>query len=346
MARQYQFRWAFANTKHSAYGTAIVDGSLLKAAFIKGPDLAVITPRLIRDNSQSGRGDEWSHGQEVEAWDVSLKRNLDMTSLLAGLFCGFGLGAVTTSQPDAGGNPTVYDHDFTPMVASTSVQLPAITLVEEPVANTGIKKKIHDLVVAMFEISGSGVDRLQISADLKGSGNQANSTLSMPALTATKFLRMKDVKFELGNQGGALTDMSSRLKRFHFKYNNKTLDEDGYTPGSGLYRGRHEIGDRGDDDGIELDFDLLQATDGAELDRLINNTNSAIKITAEGETITGIYKHRLIIDLPDLHFRTVERKYVDGKLAYGVSCNIHYDDTGGVLYPVKISVRNTETAYL
>ena len=342
MARQYGFKWAFALTKQTAYGTAIVDGSLVKAAFIKGPDLAVITPRLIRDNSQYGRGDEWSRGQEVESWDVALKRNFDITSLLAGLFCGFGLGAVATTQPDAGGNPTVYDHDFTPQVASTSVQLPAITLVEEPVANTGIKKKIHDLVVSSFEISGAGVDRLQISADLKGSGNQANSTLSMPAITAAKFLRWKDVKFELGNQGGALTDLSSRLKSFRFKYDNKTLDEDGYYPGSGLYRGRHEFGDRE----IELDFDLLQATDGAELDRLINSTNSAIKITAEGETITGIYKHKLIIDLPDLHFRTVERKYVDGKLAYGVACNIHYDDTGGVLYPVKLSVRNDQSAYL
>src|SRR3990167_5349059 len=100
MARQFGFKWACALTKQSAYGTAIADGSLLKAAYIKGPDLAVITPRLIRDNSQYGRGDEWSHGQEVEAWDVSLKRNFDLTTLLAGLIAGFGLGAVTTSQPD------------------------------------------------------------------------------------------------------------------------------------------------------------------------------------------------------------------------------------------------------
>lgn len=342
MARQYQFKWAFALTKQSAYGTAIADGSLLKAAFVKGPDLAVIVPRLIRDNSQFGRGDEWSHGQEVEAWDLSLRRNFDLTSLLAGLFCGFGLGSVTTSQPDGAGNPTVYDHDFKPMDPATSVQLPAITLVEEPVANTGIKKKIHDLIVSDFEVSGAGVDRLQISASLKGSGNQANSTLSMPAITAAKFLRMKDVKFELGNQGGALTDLSARLKSLRFKYDNKSLDDDGYYPGSGLYRGRHEFSERE----IELDFDLLQATDGAELDRLINNTNSAIKITAEGEVISSTYKHRVIIDLPDLHFRTVERKYVDGKLAYGITCNIHYDDTGGVLYSVKISVRNDQSAYL
>lgn len=341
MARQYQFKWAFANTKQTAYGTPIADVSINKAGFVKGPDIAVVTPRLVRDNSQFGRGDEWSHGQEVEAWDVSLKRNFDVTSLLAGLFCGFGLGSVTTSQPDAGGNPTVYDHDFKPMDPATSLQLPAITLVEEPVADEGVKKKFHDLVVSSFEVSGSGVDRLQISADLKGSGNQANSTLSMPAITAAKFLRMKDVKLELGNQGGALADVSTRLKSFRFKYDNKTLDEDGYYPGSGLYRGRHEFGDRE----VEFDFDLLLAG-GAEMDRLLNNTNSAIKVTAEGEVISTTYKHRLIIDLPDLHFRTVEKKYIDGKLAYGIACNIHYDDTGGVLYPVKISVRTDQSAYL
>lgn len=342
MARHYQFKWAFANTKQSAYGTAIADGSLVKAGFIEGPDLAIVTPRLIRDNSQFGRGDEWSHGQEQEAFDLSLKRNFDLTTVLAGLFAGFGLGSVTTSQPDGTGNPTVFDHDFKPMDPASSVQLPAMTIVEEPVAHTGIKKNLRDLVVSSFEISGSGVGRLQVSADLKGSGFTANSTLSMPAITAAKFLRQKDVKLEIGAQGGALTDLSTRLKNWSFKYDNKTLDDDGYFPGSGLYRGRHEFSERE----IDFTFDLLQATDGQEMDRLINNTNLAIKLTAEGEVITGIYKHRVIIDLPDLHYRTVERKYVDGKLAYGIACNIHYDDTGGVLYPVKISVRNDQPAYL
>lgn len=342
--RHYQFRWAFPTDKQSAYGTAEADGSLIKSGFIKGPDLADRVPRLIRDNSQFGRGDEFSHGQEVEAWDLTLARNFDLTSLMAGLFSAFGLGAVATTQPDAINDPGVYDHAITPQSAASSVQLPQLTIVEEALSLTGIKKKIQDLVVADFTISGSGVDRLQIQANLKGSGQWANSTMAMPTITAARFLRMKDVKFELGLYGQALTDVSSRLKTFSFKWDNKLLDDDGYFPGSGLFRGRHEFSDR---EGT-LDFDLLVETDGQELDRLDANTNLAVTITAEGEVLPGAtgFKHTLTIDLPDVHYRIVGKKYVDGKLCYGIAANINFDDGGAVLYPVKITVRNDQVSYL
>lgn len=340
--RHYQFRWAFGTAKQTAYGTPVVDGSLTRSGFIKGPDLADRVPRQIRDNSQFGRGDEFSHGQEIEAWDLSLARNFDLTTLMAGLFASFGLGAVATSQPDAGGAPLVYDHAITPQGAALSVQLPQMTIVEEALALTGIKKKIRDLVVADFTISGSGVDRLQIAANLKGSGFWENSTLAMPAITAAKFLRMKDVKFELGLFGAGLTDMSSRLKAFTFKWDNKLLDDDGYFPGSGLFRGRHEFSERE----ATLEFDLLVETDGQELDRLDSNTNLAIKITAAGEIIQTTFKHTVTIDLPDVHYRTNGRKYIDGKLAYGIAANINYDDAGGNLYPVKITVRTDQASYL
>lgn len=342
--RHYQFRWAFSTSQQAAYGTPVIDGSLDKSGFIKGPDLADRVPRLIRDNSQFGRGDEFSHGQEVEAWDLSLARNFDLTTLMAGLFTSFGLGSVATTQPAAGTDPAVYDHAITPQNAATSVQLPQMTIIEEALDLTGIKKKIQDLVINDFEISGSGVDRLQIKAGLKGSGQWANSVLAMPVITAAKFLRMKDVKFELGLFGAGLTDMSSRLKSFSFKWDNKLLDDDGYFPGSGLFRGRHEFSERE----LSLEFDLLVETDGQELDRLDSNTNLAIKITAAGETLPGAsaFKHTVTIDMPDVHYRTVGRKYIDGKLAYGIAANVNYDDTGGNLFPVKITVRNDQPSYL
>lgn len=344
MSRDYQFRWAFATTKQSAYGTPTADGSLLKSGYIKGPDFAKPKPHHIRSNSQFGQGDEWARGQEVEFWDLDLARNFDLTTLLAGLIGGFALGSVTSSQPAVGTDPTVYDHDFLPLVSATAVQLPAMSIVEEVVAQTGMKKKIQDLIVANFKLSGSGTERLQISAALKGSGQLANSSLSMPAITAASFLRQKDVKLELGAFGGALTDVSLLLKPWEFSYDNDNAgDTDGYFPGSGLYRGRHEIGKERK---CGFMFNLLQTADGQELDRLLATTNLAARLTATGPTITGIYKHRVIIDMPDIHYDDVEKVVIDGRNAWKIMCNINVDHSGGVSYPFKYSVRNDQSAYL
>ena len=340
MARNYQFKWAFSPTKQSAYGTPLADGVLTTASYIQGPDLAQRTPSLVRDNGQFGRGDEWARTQEIDVWDLALARKMDLNPLLAGLFAGFGLGAVTTTTPLAG----VYQHVFKPIDSLSTLQLPAMTVVEEAIANTGVKKKIQDLVVNDFEISGEGRNRLQIAANLKGSGQWANSTLAMPAPAAGGFLRMKDGLFELGPFGGAFTNMSSLLERFSVKWNNNLADEDGYILGSGFYRGRHEIGLSREP---SFDFDLLQVTDGQELDRLDANTNLKARLTFTGGVISGAHNFTLIIDMPDLHYKTVEKFYTgEGKLAYKISCNLNYDDTGGVLCPLFITVKNDVAVYL
>lgn len=340
MARDWEIQVALTHKKQTAYGTKNVDGDLTIGALFQLPEPLAIDPEFIRDNSQFGRGHEWSEGQEIESWDLKGSLSFDLTSRIAGHYLAFGLGSIATVQPDAGGNPTVYDHTIKPQDALTSIQLPSMTQVWKYAS--GFKKKIWDLVADTVEIVGQPNKRLQISVGQIGSGNWEASTLSMPAIAAAKFLRMKDLKLEIGGFGGALTDFSSKVKEWRFKIGNNHMEKDGYYPGSGLYRGRCEFGDRV----YELSFIVVVGADTQERDRLEAITNLAAKMTAEGETISGIYKHRLIVNATDIHYAAVPLGYVDKKLVYKITCNVNYDATGGIVTPVTCDVRNDVAAYL
>jgi hypothetical protein len=340
MPRKYEVQLAMTHKKQTAYGTTNADGDLTIGAMFSSEKPLTPKPDLIRDNSQLGQGDEWPRTQEIERWQLEGSLEFDLTSRMAGHFLAFGLGAISTSQPNAGPDPTVYDHDITPQSAATSIQLPQMTLLQR--TSAGIKKKIRDLVVDTLTISGKGHDRLKISVGLVGSGFSADSVVAMPAIAAAKFLRMKDLKLEIGAFGGGLTDFSSRVKSWEFKINNNHLKDDGFFPGSGLYRGRCEFDKRD----YMLSFVVLVDAASQEQDRLLANTNLAAKMTAEGENISGIYNHRLIVETTDVHYEAVELGYEDNKLAYQITCNINYDEAGGVLRPLKASVRNNVAAYL
>ena len=71
----------------------------------------------------------------------------------------------------------------------------------------------------------------------------------------------------------------------------------------------------------------------------------AAKITAAGEVLPGAtgFLHTLTIDVPDFHDRIVPRGYVDGKLAYNIECNVHYDAVTST--PLKITTRNDIVSY-
>lgn len=346
MARNYQYLWALPITKQTAYGTVQADGALTIGTLVGGPPQINREPVLIPDSSQFGRGHEWSEEQAIERWDLTIPIEADLNVYLAGLLCAFGLGTEVAANLTG-----AYSHTCKPIDPASTIQQPSFSMISSPIAQTGVKKKIQDLIVSDFEISGSGVERLKLKATLKGSGIWANSSATMPALTASQFLRMKDTKLEVGSFGGGLTDISSRLKAFSFKFdNNNASDTDGYVPNTGKdattgahFRTRHEIGDRRM---AELSFDILQATDGTELDRLDVGTNLAVKITAEGEVISGANKATVIINCTDVRWRKVAPKYIDSRFGFGIEATVHYDATGGVVTPVTLTVINAQATHL
>lgn len=333
--KDFNVLWAFTTKKQSAYGTKIPDVDLTKAYPFLGPDMLERTPEIMTDEDEVGKGHEYPTSQEIELWDTKLKRSFYLTTDMAGWIIAFGLGAISSAQQAA---TTAYEHTGTPMSPAASLQLPVTSVVEQQ--TSGIKQLIRDLLINDFAISGEIGKRLMLETNLVGSGYVEDSTLSMPSLSAGSFLRMRGLTFQIGPSGSEV-DESARVKKFEFKWENNPDLEDGYYPGSGLYRGRCELGSPRK---ASLNFTLLMDQNTTHKDHLENNDYLAAIITAQGALIESTYYHNLTITLPRLAYTALPIGVEGNKLAYNVECNVFYDATSG--WPVEIKVMNTETAYL
>ncbi len=330
----FDVQWALSHKKQSAYGTTLADGDLLLSYPFMGPDILELTPELQTDEDEMGKGHEFATDQEVEKWDTRLKRSFYMTSFMGGLISVFGLGAVSSAQQES---TLAYEHTATPQDPSTDLQLPVTTIVER--LSSGIKRKIRDLMVSDFTISGEVGKRIMLEGNFIGSGHQETSALSMPTLSSGSFLRMRGLLFQVG-PSGAEVDVSARIKKFSFKWDNAPDEEGGYYPGSGLYRGRCEMGKRK----AEFSFTILIDENTTDLDNLLNNTVLKAIVTAQGELIESTYYHQQIITIPRMKYRAMPVGVEGNKLAFNVECNVFFDSVSG--WPVEIKTMNTQVSYL
>ena len=332
------FEVAFTTKKQAAYGTENIDGDLTLSHLMKASDIADRIPEVMPDDDLVGYNHEFSENQEIESWDLTRAFSFDLTSLMAGWLGAFGLGAVVTSQPDAGGAPNTYDHTCKWSTAA-SKQNPVTTFVEK--ISSGIKRKIRDLAVATFEISGEGKQRIQGSVALVGSGHSETSALTMPATInqGGSFLRMRGVNFQIGPSASEI-DVSCRLKSWNWSGDLDLQLDDGYCPGGGLYRSRCEWGVRKSD----LTFTLLLDSGSQEIDDLEANNYLKLILLAEGDLIETTYNHQFTLTLPRISYRAVQVGEEGPFLVYNIECNIHNDSASG--HPIEFVVRNDQATYL
>jgi len=328
--RDYDMKIAVGPEKQSAYGTALVDGSLDTFYPMNGVAFLEEDPGFVPNDDQVGIG-EWPTDQNQEMKDCRMSLGYDCGTWMLGWVTAFGLGNSTPALLDT----TAYSHTNIPITASK--QLPVTTIAVQPTA--GIKRKVRDIAVARFKISGEGKQRLKLEFDLIGSGHVASSALSFPTISADSFLRTHGVTFEIGASGSEVDD-SDRLKKWSFEWDNHPLEDDGYYPGSGQVRGRLEHGRRTG----TLEFDLLLDANTTELDHL--EANDALKaiITAQGALIESTYYHKLVLTLPKLKYKALPMGSEDNMVLYNVKSNLLYDS--GVGYLVQAVVNNLCTGFL
>lgn len=334
--RDYNVKWAFDTSAQSAYSTPLADGVLLLSAPFKGPDMVQSTPEIITDEEQMGEGHEFLTQQDTEFLDTRLSRNFDMTSFMVGLILAFGMGSVSSALV---GPSLTYEHTF--QFSDPDIddhQLPQTTIVEE--ISTGTKRKIRDLVVSEWTISGGPKERLQIAAEWIGSGHIEASTLTMPATTKGKFLRMSGLQFEIGIAASEV-DVSKRIRTFSVSGKNNPKEDDGYATGSGQLRCRLLYGKRTVDFSFVLEVDKANQT---LIDQLEAETELSAIITSTGALIETTFFHNIVITLPKLKYRIVNHILEDDKIAYTIEANLFYDNT--ISGPMEIKVRNTQTDYL
>jgi hypothetical protein len=204
--------------------------------------------------------------------DIELElQNKGLGLLLKHIF-----GSVVTSQPDAGGNPTVYDHTYTPAsVAGKSLSIETAWLDDAAAAHS---KLITGAKVSSAEFS---VKANELSL-LKASINAQNVSTADSKTTASYASAIR----QFGSASVVLTLAGSSITAEDavVTYNNQ-LDTKDYLGNAGLQDAPLTL----EKLGIEVVVNAPWVS-WAAYNRLDSDTEVALVIKSEGAVISGAYK--------------------------------------------------------
>src|SRR3990167_5693243 len=339
----YEMLWRFSANRQSALGTPLADGNLTLSALVSGYDVGKLAHRLASNADRFGKGHPYATSQRKVAQMTSLQRALELNDIFAGWAAAFCLGSVTTTQPNPTNNPTVYDHVIRWSNLATSKAMPFTTIHEKPWA--GLARKLPDLVVASFTLSGRGQDAVQMAIQMLGSGRASDASLSAPTLATPAYLDNGGVVIKLGPSGAAV-DISSRVIEWSVAVNANPDEANGRFPSSGIYVGRWWYGPKRTAV-PELTL-FVNQSDTDILDLFRNDTAQELRINLAGAVITGGQPEVYRMDLlwPEIHFTAVEDTIVDGKVALRMTVGEDgvFQKAGSEYF--QATVTNTTPAYL
>jgi tail tube protein len=339
----YEMLWRFSTKRQASIGTALSDGNLSLSALVSGFDVGKLAHRLIPDADRFGKGHPYATSQRKVAATTSLQRTVELNDVFAGWVAAFCMGSVTTSQPNPGGNPAAYDHVIKWTNLASSKAMPFTTVHEKPWA--GLARKLPDMVVAGFNLSGRGQDTVQLSFQMRGSGRATDAAMTTPAMAAASFLDNGGAIIKLGPSGAAV-DISSRVVEWGVAVEANPDEAGGRFPSSGLYVGRWWYGAKRTAV-PELTL-LVNQADTDILDLFRNDTAQELQINLAGAVITAgqpeVYRMNLL--WPEVHFTAVEDTVVDGKVALRMSVGQDgvFQKSGSEIF--QVTVTNTTPSYL
>src|SRR3954465_1580378 len=122
----------------------------------------------LRSGTRVMRSDRWVAGKKNVSGDLEL----ELANKSFGLLLKHMMGGVATAQPDAGGNPTVYKHTFTPGDLPTSM---TVQMGRPDVGATVRPFTYHGCCVNDWEISCSAGEIAKLKLSLIGE-DEDNST--------------------------------------------------------------------------------------------------------------------------------------------------------------------------
>ena len=277
----YEMLWSFSAKRQSALGTPLSDGNLTLSAVVSGYDVGKLSQRWVSDADRYGKGHPYPPSHRKVAQMTSLQRSVELNDLFAGWVAAFCLGSVTTTQPNPTNNPSAYDHVMKWSDLSASKAMPFTTIHEKPWA--GLARKLPDLVVGSFTLSGRGQDPVQLSVQMLGSGRATDASLAAPTLAAPAYLDDGGAVLKLGPSGAAV-DISSRVVEWSVSVQGNPDEANGRHPSSGLYVGRWWYGSKRTAV-PELTL-FVNQSDTDILDLFRNDTAQELQINLAGAVIT------------------------------------------------------------
>lgn len=230
----------------------------------------------LRSGTRVQRSDRWVAGKRSVEGDLEL----ELANKSFGLLLKHMMGGVATAQPDAGGNPTVYKHTFTPgdLPVAMTVQMG-----RPDVGGTVRPFTYHGCRVSEWEIACSAGEIATLKLSLLGEDEDTVTALAVASYPANLEL----LTFINGTLtiGGSATD----VKEFSLSGNNGLAD-DRYFFGSALRKNPLEADMREYTGDITTEFNSL-----TDYNRFVNGTEAALVLLFSGSTISGIYKYELKI---------------------------------------------------
>lgn len=332
-----------------ATATAAVAGNF-KQVLAKDRNLAQAAPS-VADNKDYATGVPYGTEQWVVAHEASRQFDYDLCFEEIGRALLLAFGKVVTTQPDAGGNPTVYQHVFSPMDVTVTRQLPAATIVEQ--LGSAIDRKFPSMVSASLGFRGEGSQRLQVSESLQGSGK-----ITIPSALAGVDIAGCHYGYESQctlktDDGATVTNMATapqRVNSWAFDVVNQLLADDGYRPGaaafqtagnpdSGEVRTENLLGDQS----FNFNFNVRLLSNDGFLAYLLAQTNLIITNDIVGALISGIYNNKLSIKAYKAPFRAVNIGDRNGLVSLDIQSGVLYDTA--VTKSVEVTLINTVASY-
>ena len=233
----------------------------------------------VRTGVRFTRSDRWQAGRK----DVQGSYSTEVLNKGFGLLLKHIFGAVVIAQPDAGGNPTVYDHTLTPG------PLDALSLTKEfgfkDTAGNAFKKTIEGAQCKGFELGAAVGEYVMLKPEWVAEDMAVTTgvtTASYPASTTP----LTFVGASVTVAGSAFPLEAISIKGTH------VLDEERYFLGSALRSQCPEIGKR--DYAVTLSPEFV---DWTAYNRFVNGTEAAVVATFAGAQISGIYNYGLTITM-------------------------------------------------
>ena len=339
----HEMLWRFSTKRQATIGAALSDGNLPLSALVSGYDIGKLSHRMVSDGDRFGKGHPYTVSHRKVAASTSLQRTVELSSIFAGWVPAFCMGSVTSTQPNPTNNPTVYDHVIKWSNLTASKAMPFTTIHERPW--TGLARKLADMVVSSFSLSGRGQDPVQMSFQMLGSGRSTDVPLTAPGVSAASYLDGGGAAIKLGVPGGAV-DISSRVLEWGVTVQSNPDEANGRYPSSGLYVGRWWYGSKRTAT-PELTL-LINQSDTDILDLFRNDVAQELQINISGATVTNGQPEVYRMDMlwPEIHFTAIDDAVVDGKVALRMSVGEEgvFQKPGSEIF--QITVTNTTASYL
>lgn len=346
-------RWR-SKLKETAYGTSPAVGTPANYKQDLGTrSLATLQPN-VADNNDYATGYPRPTEQWLVAHDVNMSHDFQLCAEEIGRDLYDAFGKIVTTQPNAGTNPTVYQHVFSTMDLSVSRQLPSRTWIEQ--LGSAINRLFPGVCLAQLALSGEGTQRLMGSRQLMGSGKETSpSGLTGQDISGLHYFEQSQAVLKF-DTGAVLTNISTapnRLNSWRVEVINQLLGDDGFIPGSaafqttgdattGQVRTEMLLGDQS----FNLVCNVRMLSDDPLRAYLKSQQSLIVTIDVTAGVIAGgdgSYNYKLSVKAYKAPFRAVELGERNGLVSLQLNMNPLYDLSAGK--DLEITLINDVASY-